>query len=266
MKMMDLKRVKETPRPRIAVRLVYNGSRYCGWQVQQNARSVQQTVQDALEALLSFRPDISGCSRTDAGVHANDYVFHMSAENIRITPEKLPLALNARLHGTGIAVKTACYEPEVFHARYSCIGKEYIYKIWNAPYLNPFYEGRAWFFPYRLEERYLTFVGEEFCGTHDFGGFMSKGSKITEDTVRTIKYFDVTRENELVTVRVCADGFLYNMVRIMVGTYALAAAGKLQKGDIMRMIAARDRSLAGDTAPAHGLYLNRVFYPEEYGL
>ena len=251
--------------PRLAVSLVYNGARYCGWQVQNNAVSVQQTVQDALEELLSFRPDISGCSRTDAGVHANHYVFHMSAQHIRLSPEKLPLALNARLHGSGIAVKKAVLVPADFHARYSCQKKEYIYKIWNAPYMNPFYEGLAWFFPYRLDEEQLSFVGEEFKGTHDFGGFMSKGSKIKEDTVRTVEYFDVTRREELVTVRVCADGFLYNMVRIMVGTYA-QASGKLRKGDIAAMIVSRDRSLAGDTAPAHGLYLNRVFYPAQYGL
>lgn len=250
--------------PRIAVNIMYDGTRYCGWQVQQNAVSVQQTVQNALEELLSFRPDISGCSRTDAGVHANQYVFHMSTENIRVSPEKLPLALNARLHGSDIAVKSACLVPPDFHARYSCIQKEYIYKIWNAPYMSPFYEGRAWFFPYTLDEKALGFVGEEFCGTHDFGGFMSKGSKIKEDTVRTVKYFDVAREDELVTIRVCADGFLYNMVRIMVGTYALAAAGKLKQGDIARIISLRDRSLAGDTAPAHGLYLNKVFYPSGF--
>ena len=93
---------------------------------------------------------------------------------------------------------------------------------------------------------------------------MSKGSKIKEDTVRTVKYFDVAREDELVTIRVCADGFLYNMVRIMVGTYAIAAAGKLKQGDIARIISLRDRSLAGDTAPAHGLYLNKVFYPSGF--
>ena len=254
----------KTTAPRIAVNIMYDGTRYCGWQVQQNAVSVQQTVQDALEELLSFRPDISGCSRTDAGVHANQYVFHMSAENIRILPEKLPLALNARLHGSDIAVKSACLVPPDFHARYSCIQKEYIYKIWNAPYMSPFYEGHAWFFPYALDEKALGFVGEEFCGTHDFGGFMSKGSKIKEDTVRPVKYFDEAREDEIVTIRVFADGFLYNMLRIMVGTYALAAAGKLKKGDVARIISLRDRSLAGDTAPAHGLYLNKVVYPSDF--
>lgn len=248
--------------PRLAVSLVYNGARYCGWQVQNNAVSVQQTVQDALEKLLGFRPDISGCSRTDAGVHAHRYVFHMSAENVSVPPEKLPLALNAHLRGKDIAVTRAVSVPSDFHARYSAVGKEYIYKIWNAHYMNPFYEGRAWFFPFPLDEQALSFVGRELCGTHDFAAFMSKGSSVKDSTVRTVHYFDVTRTDELVTVRVCADGFLYNMVRIMVGTYAFAAMGKLHEGDVARIIRAKDRSLAGDTAPAHGLYLNRVFYPD----
>ncbi len=252
--------------PRLAVSLVYNGARYCGWQVQNNAVSVQQTVQDALEKLLGFRPDVSGCSRTDAGVHANHYVFHMSAHGVSVPPEKLPLALNAHLRGTDIAVKHAAYVSDDFHARYSCVGKEYIYKIWNARYMDPFYEGRAWFFPFPLDEQSLSFVGWEFCGTHDFAAFMSKGSSIKDSTVRTVRYFDVERTDKLVTVRVCADGFLYNMVRIMVGTYALAAAGKLHEGDVAHIIRSKDRSLAGDTAPAHGLYLNRVFYPDGLGI
>ena len=251
---------------RLAVSLVYNGARYCGWQVQTNAISVQQRMQDALQELLGFRPDISGCSRTDAGVHANHYVFHMSADGIAVPPERLAAALNAHLHGTGIAVKRVTRVPGDFHARYSCLQKEYIYQIWNAPYLDPFYEGRAWFFPYALDTEALSFVGEEFCGTHDFTAFMSKGSKITEDTVRTVAYFHLSRAGALVKVSVCADGFLYNMVRIMVGTLAAAAAGKIGKGDVSRILLSRDRSLAGDTAPACGLYLNRVVYPERFGV
>ena len=245
---------------RIAVTIMYDGTKYCGWQVQKNALSVQQRMQDALEMLLGFRPDISGCSRTDAGVHANNYVFHMSSDGVSVPSERLPQALNAHLHGSSIAVKRAVNVPADFHARYSCIKKEYIYKIWNAPYLNPFYEGYAWHYPYEIDIDALSFVGEEFCGTHDFRAFMSKGSKITDDTVRTVEYFDVSRQDELVTVRVCADGFLYNMVRIMVGTYVSACAGKLGKGDISKIILNGKRSGAGDTAPACGLYLNRIVY------
>ena len=242
--------------------LRYDGASFCGWQVQKNGPSVCAAVGDALRTLLRERVNVTGCGRTDAGVHALRYSFHFDTD-AAFDRRRFLAGLNALLPDT-VAALGVDPVPDAFHARYSALGKSYIYKIWNAPYMSPFYEGHAWFFPYALDEKALGFVGEEFCGTHDFGGFMSKGSKIKEDTVRTVKYFDVAREDELVTIRVCADGFLYNMVRIMVGTYALAAAGKLKQGDIARIISLRDRSLAGDTAPAHGLYLNKVFYPSGF--
>lgn len=247
-----------------ALNIMYDGAKYCGWQVQKNAPSVQQKIQDALENLLGFRPDVSGVSRTDSGVHANNYVCHISADGIKIPPERLSSALNARLHGSGISAKNAYFVGDDFHARYSCIKKEYVYKIWNAPYSNPFLEGRAWFFPYRIDETALSFVGDELCGTHDFTAFMSKGSKITDDTVRTVEYFNISRSGGLVTVSVCADGFLYNMVRIMVGTLVSASQGHIGKGGISKIIESRNRSNAGDTAPACGLYLNSIFYGEPY--
>ena len=251
--------------PKIAINIMYDGAKYCGWQVQKNSLSVQQKMQDALESLLGFRPDICGCSRTDSGVHANNYICHISSENVNIPVEKLADALNMHLHKSGIAVKSAKMADADFHARYSCVKKEYIYKIWNARYSNPFLEGKSWYFPYcRINEEELAFIGEEFKGTHDFKAFMSKGSKITDDTVRTIEYFNVRREGELVCISVCADGFLYNMVRIMVGTFAAACMGKIKKGDITDIINSHVRSNAGDTAPACGLYLNRIFYDNQY--
>ncbi len=243
-----------------ALNIMYDGSKYCGWQVQKNAVSVQQKMQDALENLLGFRPDVSGVSRTDAGVHANNYICHISDENIAIPADRFANALNARLHGTGIAVKQVFAVDGDFHARYSCTGKEYIYKIWNAPYSDPFLEGRAWFFPYRIDETALDFVGKELCGTHDFTAFMSKGSKITDDTVRTVEYFRCSRDGDLLTISVKADGFLYNMVRIMVGTFIAAHQGRIKPGDITKAIADKNRGGVGDTAPAHGLYLNRIWY------
>ncbi len=251
---------REPSAGKIALELCYDGTRYCGWQVQPNAVSVQKTVQDALEKVLSFRPDVSGCSRTDAGVHANSYICHIDSTGVTVPVERLPNALNSLLHGTDVAVKAASLRDADFHARYSCREKEYLYKIWNAPYENPFLKGRAWHVPFTVEETKLTFVGREFEGTHDFSAFMSKGSKIKEDTVRTVKYFRVVREDALLTFSVCADGFLYNMVRIMIGTYIAAALGHLHQGDVRDILLSRDRSRAGDTAPACGLYLNKIVY------
>ncbi len=248
---------------KIALTIMYDGSRFHGWQVQKNAPSVQGALQEALFELLGFYPDISGCSRTDAGVHANSYVCHLPKDNINIHDEKLPLAINAHLRNIPISVKSAVTLGEDFHARYSCTGKEYIYKIWNAPYDNPFLSGKALFFPKRLNFEENAFLFDEFCGKHDFRAFMTKGSKNEDNTVRTIKYFDFERRDELITLRVCADGFLYNMVRIMTGTLLeLCCGNTASPGDVSSVIYSKERKNAGDTAPAHALYLNRVFYPQ----
>ena len=245
---------------KLALTIMYDGTRFHGWQVQNNARSVQGTLQDALENVLGFRPDVTGVSRTDAGVHANNYVCHILRENVTIAPERLCAALTFHLKGSGIAVKNVKAMDADFHARYSCTAKEYVYKIWNARYMNPFLENRAMFYPGELDIEKLRFCEREFLGTHDFRAFMTKGSKNEDNTVRTVKYFNVERHNELVTISVCADGFLYNMVRIMVGTYLDLARKKETEGALRRIIDSCERKNAGDTAPANGLYLNKIFY------
>ena len=245
---------------KIAFNIMYDGSRFHGWQVQNNARSVQGTFQDGLEAVLGFRPDVSGVSRTDSGVHANNYVCHVLRDGVNIPPERLSAALNSHLRDSGIAVKSCEIKDADFHARYSCTGKEYIYKIWNARYANPFLSDRAWFYPMELDIEKMRFAEEEFVGTFDFRAFMTKGSKNEDNTVRTVKYFNVKREDELVTISVCADGFLYNMVRIMVGTYVDLARRGASEGSVREIINSCDRKNAGDTAPAQGLYLNKIFY------
>lgn len=245
---------------KIALNIMYDGTRFHGWQVQNNAKSVQGTLQDGLEAVLGFRPDVTGVSRTDSGVHANNYVCHVLKEGINIPPERLSAALNSHLRDSGIAVKSAELRDADFHARYSCTGKEYIYKIWNARYSNPFYKDRAWFYPMAIDIESMRFAEKEFVGTHDFRAFMTKGSKNEDNTVRTVKYFNVSKEDELITISVCADGFLYNMVRIMVGTYVDLARHGANEGAIRDIIESHERKNAGDTAPAEGLYLNRIFY------
>lgn len=246
---------------KIAFTIMYDGTYFHGWQVQKNAVTVQETLQNAFFKVLGFRPDVSGCSRTDSGVHANMYVCHTDAEGIRIPPDKLPKALNAQLPPS-VAVCSAELKDDSFHARYSCLGKEYVYKIWNAHYRNPFLDGKCMFVPRTFDIERAAFCEREFVGKHDFSSFMSQGAKSTvaENPVRTVKYFKVSREGNLVTVTVAADGFLYNMVRIMVGTYIDCAEGRLCEGDVASIIEKKDRSFAGDTAPACGLYLNKVFY------
>ena len=245
---------------KIALTIMYDGTRFHGWQVQNNARSVQGTLQDGLEKILGFRPDVTGVSRTDSGVHANNYVCHIVKEGVNIPPERLMAALGFHLRDSGIAVKGAEIKDADFHARYSCKSKEYIYKIWNERYTNPFLQDKAWFYPMAIDIEKMRFAEKEFVGKHDFRAFMTKGSKNEDNTVRTVEYFNVKKEDGLVTISVCADGFLYNMVRIMVGTYVDLARRCASEGAVKEIIESCERKNAGDTAPAQGLYLNRIFY------
>lgn len=244
----------------LLITLRFHGSRYHGFQVQQNALSVCEVFQDGLEQLFGQRLDVKGCSRTDAGVHANQYCLNFRTEKT-IPCDKIVLALNRYLP-EDIAV-TSCREvsPD-FHARYSATGKEYVYKLHNSRIRDPFSPNLVYRWGYHLEEAMLSRQAQDLVGTHDFAAFQAAGSDV-EDTVRTIESFTVTREGELVLFTVRGDGFLYKMVRIMVGTLLQIAAGKLPEGCIPSILDSKDRSQAGKTAPACGLYLNRVFYPDQ---
>ena len=235
----------------------FDGTAYHGWQVQDNAVTVQQTVQDALEHICSKRDNIVGCSRTDAGVHANMYCCNVRTESL-IECGKLVGALNAVLP-KDIAVLD-CKEVDYdFHARYDCKSKEYIYKIWNSPNKNPFLYNYSLHYKYPLDEKFLSEQAEMFVGTHCFDSFCAAGSSV-EDTERTVMRACVEREGDMVIFRVEADGFLYNMVRIMVGTLIDISRGKIPPDSIDRIISAKNRAAAGYTAPAHGLYLNKINY------
>lgn len=241
----------------LLLRLSYDGTRYHGWQVQQNAQSVQSVLQDALFPVLGGVHDVKGCSRTDTGVHAREYCVSVKTENA-IAPERLLAALNNRLP-RDIAVLECREAPLDFHARYSCTGKEYVYQIWNSGVKDPFLFPYSLHYPYSLPVELLNDAAQAYCGTHDFTSFCSAGSK-KQDNTRTVYRFSVERTGSLVTMTTAADGYLYNMVRIMVGTLLRIAQGKLAPDAIPAAIAAKDRSAAGPTAPACGLFLNRVFY------
>jgi tRNA pseudouridine38-40 synthase len=244
----------------ILLSLRFDGTAYHGWQVQKNAVTIQQTLQDALEKVLKVRPPVTGCSRTDAGVHANEYIcnFHTF---IQIPCESLRKALNVNLP-KDIAVNACREVQEPFHARYAACAKEYHYKVWNGATRDPFLNRYTLFYPYRLDIPAMQRAAAGLLGSHDFSAFRASGSKV-EDTVRNILLFDIEREGSLVTFRVRADGFLYNMVRIMTGTLLNISQGLISEGDIPEIIASRSRVSAGKTLPPHGLYLNKVFYEAE---
>lgn len=242
---------------KLLLTLRFDGGAYHGWQVQQNGVSVQETLQNALEGVFGTRYGVTGCSRTDAGVHANMYCCCFCTES-EMASEKVIAALNAWLPAD-IGVYCCREVPDEFHPRYSCVSKEYIYRIWNSPYRNPFLYGRSLHCKYPLDEKALAREAAAFVGTHDFKSFASSGGSVC-DTVRTVKRFEVERYGDEVVFSVEANGFLYNMVRIMVGTLLDISAGKIEKGSIREIIDTGDRSRAGATVPPQGLYLNRVYY------
>ena len=235
----------------------YNGSHYHGWQVQQNAISVQQVVQDSIEKLFRERLDISGCSRTDTGVHANQYFFHMKTEST-IPCSNIQRAMNTSLPDD-IVVLNCSEVPLDFHARYSCTGKEYVYQIWNAEYGNPFMRDMVYHYRYPLQIDRIQQAMRYLLGTHDFSSFCALHTDV-EDKTRTIFDARVEQEGNLIKLVFRGDGFLYNMVRIMVGTLLFVSEGKIQPEQIPEIIQKKDRNSAGKTAPARGLYLNRIFY------
>lgn len=235
----------------------YIGTNYHGWQVQQNATAVQPTVQDALEMILGFRPNVTGCSRTDSGVHAIKYCFHFDCDG-RIPPDKMIRAINAKLP-SDIAAYDCKNVPDDFHARYSVKSKRYIYKIYNGRQRNPFCDKLAYHITMPLDANLMNKAASDFVGTHDFTAFCAAGASTT-DNIRTVYDSSVTRNGNDVVFSVRADGFLYNMVRIMTGTLIEVSGGKISADDIGGIIASKNRQRAGVTAPPHGLYLYDVEY------
>ena len=242
----------------IALKLMYNGTAYHGWQVQKNAVSVAETLEKALSTVVCHPVKCTGAGRTDAGVHAEVYVANVRTTST-IPCDRIPLAVNTRLPNDIVVVK-ATQVPDSFNAIGSCQKKEYTYRLYNSRLGNPFYVDRAWFYPKRLDESVMRRAASQFVGTHDFRAVRSVGTE-TRTTVRTVYYFDVSRQGELIECKVCANGFLYNMVRAMVGTCVYASEGKLAPDDIPALLEGRNRTDAGPTAPPQGLYMTNLWYP-----
>lgn len=251
---------------KILLEISYLGSDFCGYQVQPDKRTVQSQLNNAAKALFGFDCDIVGCSRTDSGVHANQFfatVTQKGTEYIQtdIPVEKIPLALSFHLPAD-VAVKSASWVDADFHPRYSVKSKEYLYRIYCDNVRDPFEEGRAWHYARKIDTDALENMqkaAKAFIGTHDFAAFMASNSSVSS-TVRTIYSLEVEKCGDIISVRVCGDGFLYNMVRIIVGTLIAVAEGKIAHTEIKSIIESKNRARAGITAPPQGLYLNKVFY------
>ena len=245
---------------RMLLTISYDGTAYHGWQVQPNGVTVQQTVQDALEVMLGFRPALTGCSRTDAGVHAREFCCHFDCPDS--FPEKAFIkGLNGFLPDD-IAVLGCREVAGDFHARYQAKGKTYGYYIWNKTCPDPFLTRYSWQIERPLDLERMNQFCASLCGTHDFYAFSSSGRTV-EDTVRTISDCFITKENDTVKLTVTANGFLYNMVRIIVGTAVAVSDGQIAPDAAELIFRERKRSLAGQTAPAKGLFLEKVIYGRE---
>ena len=256
---------------KVLLTVSFCGTAYCGYQVQPNGVTVQEMLNKAAEALFGYPCDVVGCSRTDSGVHARRFCATIAKKGERTLPtaigiERIPRAMNAHLPAD-IAVREAREVPPDFHARYDVAYKEYEYLIWNGRERDPFMEGRAWHIPVPIGESELAAMraaAAHFVGKRDFAAFCAASADTADsDTVRRVTRAEITREGDLISFRVRADGFLYNMVRIMVGTLADVAAGRIVPDAIEEILASRDRRKAGSTAPACGLYLDQVSYEKE---
>ena len=251
---------------KLFIKVRYLGTNYCGYQVQPNAPSIQGELNKAARTLFGYDCDIVGCSRTDSGVHANEFcatVAQMGCDDLitSLPPERVPLAFSAHLP-PDISVFDAKWVASDFHPRYDVVEKEYIYRIYNSPVRDPFWEGRAYHLPRVLDDaalKKMNCAAAHLVGKQDFAAYMAQGS-VVATTVRTVTAASVVRDGDIIIFRVSADGFLYNMVRILTGTLIDVGLGKIDPDEIPEITASRDRSRAGMTVPACGLYLNRVLY------
>ena len=242
--------------------LSYLGTAYSGFQVQPNAKTVQAALQFAATQIFDTPCGISGCSRTDSGVHANEYLAVVEEHGTSRIPESaVARAINTYLP-KDISVLQSVRVPEDFKIRREVEGKEYVYLIWNHPYRNPFLSDRALYYPKKLNLEKMREAIPYIVGKHDFHAFMASGSEII-DTVRTVTDLRIEQDGNQIRIYVSADGFLYNMVRIIVGTLLEMSEGKISPERLADAVATGKRELAGRTAPAEGLYLNRVFLKPE---
>ena len=242
-------------------KIKYLGTSFHGFQVQPGLRTVQGELNEALRLATGSECKITGCSRTDAGVHANEFCITVENELATVPAEKLPIAVS-RFLPTDLSLFYAKECDSDFHPRYDVVGKEYLYKIKNQKIYDPFLYGRAWFLPRTITDEGLIRMRratEHIIGKKDFSAFMADGSD-TQDTVRCVSYLNIEKNGDDITFKIFADGFLYNMVRIIVGTLTEVAFGRFEPDDIAKIIESKDRKNAGMTAPAEGLYLNRVDY------
>ncbi len=246
---------------RLRLVLAFDGTRYQGWQTQKSGQGVQELVEIALRRLFPGAGPLHGSSRTDTGVHALGLVAHVDIprDQWRIPPCKLVLALNAHLP-EDIRVFKASRARGDFHARFDAKGKEYRYRIWNGPAMNPLLAHTAWHIPRQLDLDAMKTAAAHLVGRHDFASFTSNPGYARPNTVRTLFRCEIHGRGPEITVRIEGDGFLYKMCRGIAGTLVQVGLQRISPDAIHAILARKDRRIGGMTAPPHGLTLCRVFY------
>lgn len=249
--------LEQSPMRKLALLLEWDGTTYAGWQFQENALTIQATVEKALYKICGEEIRLSGCSRTDAGVHAWGHVSHF-VTRCPIPVDRLPLALNALLPDS-ISCRSAAEVDADFHARFQTTGKQYSYYIYNSSMPSALYGRYAYHEARPLDLAAMRAAAKIIEGRHDFVCFMAAGGQV-KTTVRTIYELRIEPKGKQLRFVVRGDGFLYNMVRIIAGTLLYVGLGKLSVADVEQILDCGRRSLAGKTLPACGLFLDEVYY------
>lgn len=245
---------------RYVIEVAYDGTHFCGWQVQSNGRTVQEELNAAVFKAFGEKAAVTASGRTDAGVHALAQVCHVEL-NTAIAGEKLADALNQRLPDD-VSVLRSAVAPQGFDANRSAKRKTYVYKMYFSPRRNPLYERYAVWIKGVADIGKMREAADRFVGAHDFAAYCASGSQV-KTTERTIYSFDIVREGQFVSFEVCGNGFLYNMVRTLAGTVLWYSQGKLSAADIEASLKEGDRDKVGKTMPAKGLVLKSVDYGVE---
>ena len=258
---MSIEFTPYTPARRYLLEIAYDGSAYCGWQIQPHSPSVQEVLQTRMTKLFDRQPiHLIGASRTDTGVHAQRFAAtFLTPERPDIPPERIFKALNRQLP-PDIKIRSIREVPLTFHARYDAVGKAYTYVL-NSGELSPFSARYSWKPIHRLDPDRIRAAAAVLTGTHDYSSFVVERAMI-DDAVRTIYRIEVREIGNFCTLTFVGNGFLYKMIRCLMGTLEAAGSGALTPEQVAAILAGKDRSLAPDTAPPNGLFLMKVFYDE----
>lgn len=241
----------------VKILLEYEGTYYSGWQRQKNALSIQEVLETAIGSITGEKVNVVGSGRTDAGVHALGQVANFKTQT-RIPPEKLPYAINSKLPND-IVVKHAETVPEDFHARFAAKAKIYTYTIYNAEFPSPLIRRYSYFFPKPVDVKAMERAADMLVGAHDFASFMASGSPV-KSTVRRIDRLEVFKSGDVIKLEIEANGFLYNMARIIAGTLLDVGINKKKTNEMVSILKSKDRPRAGKTLPPQGLCLVKVIY------